>query len=133
LKKLFISLFLFITCVKADVVYSKLHEKIFEGIFPNKKEILIYNIGNPIYKFKNIKYTKEIYKSDIIFISEYYRIHIINNKPIFASSLFQLKYYKNAIGALYWNKGKAEIILLKDRLKEHNLKVADYLEKYIIE
>jgi len=133
MRKLFITLFVLITFAKAEVVYSKLHEKIFEGIFPDKNKILIYNIGNPIYKFKNIQYTKEIYKSDIIFISQYYKIHIMNNKPIFASSLFQLKYYKNAIGALYWNKGKAEIILLKDRLKEHNLKVADYLEKYIIE
>lgn len=133
MRKLLLTLILFITFVKADILYSKLHEKIFEGIFPNKKDILIYNIGNPIYKFKNIKYTREIYKSDIIFISEYYRIHIINDKPIFASSLFQLNYYKNAIGALYWDKGEAKIILLKQKLKEHNLKVANYLEKYIVE
>lgn len=133
MKKLLVTLLLFTVILKGEVIYSKLHEKIFEGIFPNKNEILLYNIGNPIYNFSNIKYTKEIYNSDIIFISEFYRIQIINDKPIFASSLIQLKYYKNAIGALYWEKGEPKIILIKQRLEEHKIKVAKYLEKYIVD
>lgn len=133
MKKLLIILSLFTVFLKAEIVYSKLHEKIFEGIFQNKSEILIYNIGNPIYSFNKIKYTKEIYNSDIIYISEYYRIQIINDKPIFASSLIQLKYYKNSIGALYWEKGEPKIILLKNRLKKHNINVAKYLEKYVVD
>jgi|TARA_R110002033_G_scaffold20278_5_gene51315 hypothetical protein len=132
LKKIFLTLLIITSLVKAENLYSKYHEEVFQELFPNKKEILIYNIGNPEYSFKNIKYTKELYKSDLIYINEYYRLKIINDKPILASSLIQLNYYKNAIGALYMENGKEKIVFVRDRLKEHNILVTDYLEKYII-
>ncbi|ADG92993.1 hypothetical protein Arnit_1335 [Arcobacter nitrofigilis DSM 7299] len=132
MKKIFLSLLIITSLVKAENLYSKLHEEIFQRLFSNKKEILIYNIGNPEYSFKNIKYTKELYKSDLIYINEYYRLKIINDKPILASSLIQLNYYKNAIGVFYIEKQKAKIFLVRDRLIEHNIVITDYLEQYII-
>ncbi|RXJ82010.1 hypothetical protein [Arcobacter sp. F2176] len=132
MKKIFLTLLIITSLVKAENLYSKYHEEVFQGLFPNKKEILIYNIGNLEYSFKNIKYTKELYKSDLIYINEYYRLKIINDKPILASSLIQLSYYKNAIGAFYMENGKAKIAFVRDRLKDHNIIVNDYLEKYII-
>jgi hypothetical protein len=132
LKKTFLILFIITSLVRAEDIYSKYTEKIFHELFPNKKEILIYNIGNPEYNFKNIKYTKELYNCDLIFINKYYRLKIINDKPILASNLIQLNYYKNAIGAFYMENGKARIVFVRDRLKEHNIPINDYLEKYIL-
>ncbi len=132
MKKILLTLLIITSLVKAGNLYSKYNEKIFHELFPNKKEILIYNIGNPEFDFKNIKYTKELYKSDLIFINEYYRLKIINDKPILASSLIQLNYYKNAIGAFYMDNGKVKIVFVRDRLNEHNIIVSDYLEKYIL-
>lgn len=134
MKKLFLILSLFInTALFSKNIDSKLFEKIFEGIFPNKNNILIYNIGNTKYESNKIEYTKEIYNSDLIFVSEYYRLEIYSNKPIFVSDLKQLNLYENSIGALYWDNDEAKIIFLKNRLKKFDLKIADYLRKYIVD
>jgi len=133
LKKIIFLLILLINISFADDIVGKLYEKIFTGIFPQKNSILVYNIGNKKYNSKKIVYTKEIYNSDIIFISEFYRLGIYSNKPIFASSLIELKLYENAIGALYWDKDEPKIIFLKDRLDKFNIKIANYLMDYIVD
>lgn len=133
MKNFIIILSLFINILFANDINSKLHEKIFQGIFPQNDNILIYDIGNKKHNFKQIEYTKEIYNCDLIFINEFYRLEIYNNKPIFVSSLLQLKLYRNAIGALFWEKGIPKIIFFKHRLSNHKIKLAKYLEKYVVD
>ena len=116
----------------ASDINSRLFEKIFTGIFPNKERIKIYTPGKNSYKFSSkIIVTNEIYKADLIFLHNNESIQLIHNKTFFVSSYKQLKNYPNAIGALYWKKGRPQIIFIEDRLKEQNVNIADYLKKYI--
>ncbi len=131
MKKFILIITLFITSLYSKDINSKLYEKIFEGLFPNKNKILIYNIGENKFSFNKIFYTKEIYNSDLILVSEYYRLDIFTNRPLFVSDLRQLKIYENSIGALYWENDEAKIIFLKDRLKKYDIEIADYLKKYV--
>lgn len=133
MKKIILILSLFISTLLSSDINERLYEKIFEGLFPNKDLILVYNIGETKYNSNKIIYTKEIYNSDLILVSEYYRLDIFSNKPLFVSDLRQLKIYENSIGALYWENDEAKIIFLKDRLERYNIRIADYLKKYVVD
>lgn len=133
MKKTILILSFFLSNLLSSDINSKLYEKILEGLFPHKDSILIYNIGENKYNFNKIAYTKEIYNSDIILVSEYYRLDIFTNRPLFVSDLRQLKIYENSIGALYWENDEAKIIFLKNRLERYNIKIADYLKKYVVD
>lgn len=129
--KLFIISLLLVKSLYANLL-DEIYGTIFSSIFPNKNVIKIYNVGNENYKVKRVIYTKEIYDSDLIFVSDYYRLKIYANKPIFVSNVVQLKIYDNAIGGLFWENGEMKIVLLKERLERFNLKVDERLGKYIV-
>lgn len=129
--KLFIISLLLVKSLYANLL-DEIYGTIFSSIFPNKNVIKIYNVGNENYKVKRVIYTKEIYNSDLIFVSDYYRLKIYANKPIFVSNVVQLKIYDNAIGGLFWEDGEMKIVLLKERLERFNLKVDERLGKYIV-
>lgn len=129
--KLFIISLLLVKSLYANLL-DEIYGTIFSSIFPNKNVIKIYNVGNENYKVKRVIYTKEIYNSDLIFVSDYYRLKIYANKPIFVSNVVQLKIYDNAIGGLFWENGEMKIVLLKERLERFNLKVDERLGKYIV-
>lgn len=76
MKKIILILSLFISTLLSSDINERLYEKIFEGLFPNKDLILVYNIGETKYNSNKIIYTKEIYNSDLILVSEYYRLDI---------------------------------------------------------
>lgn len=114
-------------------VASKLYEQIFLGIFPEKQIIKLYSFDDKKYDFQKIIYTNEIYNCNLIFTNEFYRLNILANKPIFVSSIIQLKEYDNAIGGLIWERDEPKIVFIKQRLEKFNIKLKDYLEKYIVD
>lgn len=72
-------------------------------------------------------------KSDIIVFEKIDELEKIDkvNKLLFATSYSGFKKTPEAIGAFYWFKGRPQIVFLSNRLKERNIMLRDYLQKYI--
>lgn len=70
--------------------------------------------------------------ADFIIISkDYYTINI--NKPAILLNSSDIKKYKNVIGALYWKKGRPQLIFIKERLELYNIKLPKEYERFLIE
>lgn len=55
-----------------------------------------------------------------------------NNKPVIALNEEILKKLKNAIGGLYWKKGRPQLIFLEDRLKKFDIQLPSEYNRFII-
>jgi hypothetical protein len=77
--------------------------------------------------------TDDLNRCDIIIFNKPSDLNNIDtkNKLLFATSYRGFKNEKKTFGAFYWFKGRPQIIFLKNRLQNQNLKLADYLQKYI--
>ncbi len=100
---------------------------------------------------KNNKKIKVVTSSDLKYILKYSKIlshtlsckkaHILVtgderllkkcNKPAIVTKYYLLKKYKNAIGAIYWKKGRPNVVFVKDRLEQFNIKLPDRYRKYL--
>jgi len=55
-----------------------------------------------------------------------------NDKPVVALNEEILKKLKNAIGGLYWKKGRPQLIFLEDRLKKFDIQLPSEYNRFII-
>ncbi|MFN4307383.1 hypothetical protein [Sulfurihydrogenibium azorense] len=55
-----------------------------------------------------------------------------NNKPVIALNEEILKKLQNAIGGLYWKKGRPQLIFLEDRLKKFDIQLPSEYNRFII-
>ena len=133
MRKIIILLLLIVNFGLSQDINSKLYEKILKGIFPSAEEISIYVTDEEEkFNFKsNIKIVRVIENSNLILLNSENYNKKFKNKILFVSSYKNLIKYENAIGALYWKKGRPQIIFLKDRLKKYGLEIEPYLSKYI--
>jgi len=112
---------------------SKLFEKILVGVFPNNDSITLY-ITDDTSEFEfseKIQIVDNVKLSNIVLVNSDDSKLETYNKILFVTSYKDLKKYKNAIGALYWKKGRPQVIFLKKRLDNYNIEVAAYLRKYV--
>lgn len=61
---------------------------------------------------------------------------IYTDKPtilVNSDNVNYIKTYVNIIGALYWKKGRPQLIFLKNRLKAYNITLPKEYERFIIE
>ena len=114
-------------------INSRLYEKIITGIFPQKEVIYIYVSSPENFKFsRNIRQTKSIDMADlVIFNGGELKLHN-GSKAVFITTHYKdMMRFDNVIGALFWKKGRPQILLKEEKLKENDLEIADYLKKYI--
>ncbi|AKF24544.1 hypothetical protein YH65_03415 [Sulfurovum lithotrophicum] len=78
--------------------------------------------------------------SDIIIVSNenaYERLHDVlqRNKQIlvFATDYHLLKDHAGIIGALYWKKGRSQLLFIDSRLKEHHIELPQEYRPFIVE
>lgn len=114
-------------------INSKLFEKILLGVFPNNENITLYVTDDSVeFEFsKKIHVVDNVKLSNIVLVNSEDKYLETYNKVLFVTTYKDLKKYENAIGALYWKKGRPQVIFLKKRLDNYGIKVAKYLEKYI--
>jgi len=101
---------------------NELFSYILSKIF-NKKIVYVLSKQKVNYPLINVYDCK---KADIV-LGNYNKC----NKPHFVFSYKNLIHNKKAIGAFYWAKGRPQILLLKNRLKEFNLSIPKELDEYI--
>ena len=53
------------------------------------------------------------------------------NKPAIVTRYYLLRKYKNAIGAIYWKKGRPNVVFIEDRLEIFKIKLPDRYKKYL--
>jgi len=53
------------------------------------------------------------------------------DKPHFLLDYYNYKNDKNAIGALYWRKGRPQLRLREDNIKKYNLIIAPSFSEYL--
>ena len=85
-----------------------------------------------IINIKQLNTTKYCEDSSILLL--YSDIPVDNkckNKIILVLDYALLHKYTNAVCAFYWKKGRPNIIFLRSRLKQHNIKLSESYDKYI--
>ena len=127
MKKVFL-LVIFSIVVFAQNFEVKLFSELFTTLF-NKKPVYIYT-ENKKYKTLhslNLFVTNNCKKADIVLgVSEKCK-----DKPHFLLDYYNYKNDKNAIGALYWRKGRPQLRLREDNIKKYNLIIAPSFSEYL--
>jgi hypothetical protein len=113
---------------------SKIYDKLFYAVF-EKTNIKVF-VNDDEYKqmilsSKNLVLSESINMSDIVIVTSENDLINIQDKVAFAIEKSLLEKNTNIIGAFYWNKGRPEIIFIKDRLAHYNLKITESFEKYV--
>ena len=124
----------------------KIYHQIFSDLL-HKKQIKVYTRDRELMKiFKNSKDILLMIKpevSDIVIVSNrkmYERIiprirveEGALKSIIFATDYRLLKEYPDIVGALYWKKGRSQLLFLKPRLKKYRIVLPAEYEPYILE
>ncbi len=113
---------------------AKLIDSIASALF-KKDNLFVYVYGDDAKKIikysKILKRTQDIKKADFILASIKLNSKLKNEKkPIIGMKYFLLK-DENVIGAIFWHKGRPNIVFIKDRLKKFEINPPKSLEKYI--
>ena len=112
---------------------KKIFQTILKALFPQKSVIKIYT-NHPNVDLLHSP-SKDIYISskedaDILILEFDEPLH--TDKPVFVRKYQLLKKYKNqAIGGFYWQKGRPNIIFLKNNLKKYNFTLPESFNTYI--
>ncbi|WP_297890115.1 hypothetical protein [Sulfurihydrogenibium sp.] len=111
----------------------RLLEKVLSDMFDSSKVFVCLYDTNKAQTIK--KYSDKIIITDCqnaqIFLTDK---HIPeNSKPVFALNDEILKTLKNAIGGLYWKKGRPQLIFLEDRLDKFNIKLPPEYKGFMIQ
>ncbi|WP_456399741.1 hypothetical protein [Persephonella sp.] len=112
---------------------AKIIEKICMIVL-NKNNVFVYSPTNSNFIFKysnNLIHTDNCGKADIVILTKNESVEGCRNKPIFTTKYYLLKQNPNAIGALYWHKGRPNIIIIKERLEKFNLIPPEELLQFI--
>ena len=116
-------------------IEKKICNKLLEMIFQEKSSIKIWHNSKNSYKILNHNkfiFVKTPDFADILIVDHYEEI--LADKPIFVRKYHLLKKYRDrAIGGFYWQKGRPNIIFIKDNLEKYGINIPDKLKKYIEE
>ena len=76
--------------------------------------------------------------ADIILITSKSEIERLKDKTLskhtvlFTTRYRLLKSYDNIVGAFYWRKGRSQLVFIKERLENHQIKLPQNYTKFII-
>jgi len=132
-------LFIFISSLSASSLQTerKIYQTILNALFPQKKTVYIWlddksrkSMFENIYGIKVVEYQID---ADILIIKKTYNINA-SNKIVFADGYLVYKQHKhNIIGGFYWQKGRPNLVFIKDNLRKEGIKLPKGLQEYIEE
>ncbi|WP_457622688.1 hypothetical protein [Persephonella sp.] len=79
----------------------------------------------------HLKVTDNCEKADILILTKKFPVERCGDKPIFTTKYYLLHYNHNIVGALYWHKGRPNIILIRERLEKFNITPPQELIQFI--
>jgi hypothetical protein len=116
-----------------EYIEVKLLEKVLSDMFDTQKiYVCVYGSdkSEKIKKYSNKIVITDCQDAQIILTDRYIPE---NFKPVFALNDEVLRVIKNAIGGLYWKKGRPQLIFLEDRLNRFNIKLPPEYKGFMIE
>lgn len=140
MKKIILLLLLIITEVAIASKYTgdkRVEARIIEKICTfvmDKKDINVFitdGIKDMFRHSHNLRVIDSCEKADIVILTKKFPVEKCGNKPIFTTKYYLLKYNHNVIGALYWHKGRPNIILIRERLERFNITPPQELIQFI--
>ena len=115
----------------------KILEKIVSEISINKQIIIWSDDKEVIYELKNSNKfltTKNCQDATLIILKDKKNLlKICNNIHIFALNYKLLSEIPQSFGALFWKKGRPNIVIVEPRIKAQNIKVTNNLRPYLEE
>jgi len=120
----------------------KIYLDIFKSLSPNKTIHSIYSRDS---EYLNVfKYSSKIYivnnikNADIILITNNSNINYIlkskNKKSIlFTTNYHILKNIEQIVGAFYWRKGRSQLLFIKKRLENCNIRLPSKYQDYMVD
>lgn len=120
-----------------DAVKAQILEKIFTNISMNKDIVLWSDNKNLILEFKksgNIVTTQNIESATLVILEHNTNISCnCQKKLVFVLEYNLLKELPDSFGALFWQKGRPNIVIIAPRIKSQNIAVSKELEAYLEE
>jgi len=128
---IFITTLLFSSNEKAE---KKIYTSIIHVLVPNKSSIKIWTDMNKkkdmLRSVKSVNIVDNIDDADLLIINS--TENIKTNILKFATSYkMLLKYKKDIVGGFYWQKGRPNILFLKDNIDKYNVKLPASMNQYI--
>lgn len=139
--KLFLSLIFFATVIfasdKSDNLQIKILEKIITEITVNK-EMKVWsdnkNILRMLKEHNKLKTTDNCEEATIIILQEHNKlISACSSRAIFVLNYKLLSDIPQSFGALFWKKGRPNIVIIKSRIKAQSIQVSNDLNPYLEE
>jgi hypothetical protein len=135
LKNLTIIFLLVSTLYSSNIqIEQKIYQVILSAIFPYDKHIYVWT-DTPektdfLNSITNVKVVKTPKEADFLILD--HTRDIQSDALKFASSYKMLKYYKkDIIGGFYWQKGRPNILFLRDNLQKKYIKLPESMQEYI--
>jgi hypothetical protein len=136
LKKIWLFLIIFsISLLGSKIeVEKQIYKQILYGIFPYKETIYVWYDENMEFlkTISKVHIVQDINSADILILAHPIKEEKIDNKVVFVQSYHLLKQYSSfAIGGFYWQKGRPNLLFLKENLEKFNIRLDKTLERYI--
>jgi len=138
MKKLFVAfIFLPLYLYASHINYeAKIYTVIFSSLFPHKHKILVWSDSKRkeevLSHVPNVLIVVERKNADILLLTKKTDIQAPQMK--FVTSYKLLKHYKeSAIGGFYWQKGRPNILFLKQNLQKYHLQLPSSLQEYEVD
>lgn len=115
-------------------VELKIYKSVLSSMFPNHQVVHVWSDNPKIKKLfqtiENIKIVSEQKDADILML--YKTKCKVPDKIIFIGNYALLKQCKDkAVGGFYWQKGRPNLLFLRENLKAHNIVLPKKLEEFI--
>lgn len=115
--------------VLGSPVFLYVEDLEYKSIFTEADKI---SLVNSMKKSDIILVTSKEMLKEVLYQKDLYFKH--TRKPfLFATDYHILKACSDVIGAFYWKKGRAQLLFVKNRLKEHNIELSQEYKKFIID
>ncbi len=123
----------------------KVYNKLFSILVPNKQTVHVY-VDDPVYreifsKADNIAFARDIGEADFVLVTDpsilrqfqsWKQTHPHASAILFATKYSLLEANKDVVGALYWRKGRPQLLFLLPRLKAHHIRLPDEFSNYAV-
>ncbi len=132
--KKIIFIFLIISTLASDNIKEKLVSSIVKIFSPKKNISVFINDENYKTKAKNYNLSVTCKNADFYIIKNMDEIskNCFNETSYILVTNYQdYKKYKNVLGAIFWQKGRLNLIFKKRRLKELSISLPNQYDKYI--
>lgn len=126
--------FSFLQASEIDIA-TQIIDKTLNSLFPNKTSVKTW--ADTTYHKEVIKHSENMQLANSEKEAEFYLIEkklpktIKKNVLIFTTNIDLFYDNDQVIGAFYWQKGRPNLIFLRERLKKYNIKLSSEFENYI--